>query len=138
MLALFALLISSRSVCEKPPPPQLFDSTRTLAAAPKICFAWIANSMALTAPTVLPLPFAPRNFSAMMLAVQLMPVTPTPLFARAPMVPETCVPWLLSTMGWQLFAKALKPWLPAGHVYVLRPMGTTKLDGADQTLPARS
>ena len=39
MLLALALLISSRSACENPPPPQLFESTRTLAAAPKLALA---------------------------------------------------------------------------------------------------
>ena len=35
----------------------------------------------------------------MMLAVQFTPATPAPLLPTAPMVPATCVPWSLSSLG---------------------------------------
>src|SRR5258706_524429 len=47
----------------------------------------MANSMALIASEVLPVPVASRNFAAMMLAFQLTPVTPTPLLPRPAIVP---------------------------------------------------
>ena len=40
-----------------------------------------------------------RNFKAMIETDQLTPATPWPLLPTAPIVPETCVPWLLSSIG---------------------------------------
>ena len=37
-----------------------------------------------------------------------------------------------------MFAIALKPWLPAGHVMELPPTVTVKVVGADQMFAARS
>ena len=38
---------------------------------------------------------------------QLMPATPMPLLPTAPIVPETCVPWPLSSIGLEsLLAKS--------------------------------
>src|SRR5712691_9655246 len=107
-----ALLISSSSAWEKPPPPQLFESTRTLTPA---ILALTAKSMALIASAVVPLPAEFRNFSPMMRVVQFTPTTPTPLFPTAPMVPETCEPWLLSSRGLHVLLMALKPWVPAAQ-----------------------
>ena len=70
----------------------------------------IANT--LMALAVVPPPPALKNLSPMMLAVQLTPTTPTPLLPSAPMVPETCVPWLLSSLGSQVLVIALKPRVP--------------------------
>src|SRR5437899_9080136 len=85
-----AFLISSSSAREDPPPPQLFDKTRTLAPpeAVNAFFAWMANSMALTASEMLPLPPESRNLMPMTLAIQLTPTTPTPLLPAAPRVPD--------------------------------------------------
>src|SRR5713226_2434377 len=118
--------ISSRSACENPPPPQLLESTRTLAPAvsAKAALACTTNSTALIAPSVVPDPPAFRNLAPMILAVQFTPATPMLLFPTAPMVPEQCVPWLLSSSGSQ--------------VLVVPPMVTVKSAGADQMLPARS
>src|SRR5215831_567043 len=94
--------------------------------------------MALTASAVEPLPLAFRNFAPMMLVVQFTPTTPTPLLPAAPIVPETCVPWLLSSIGSHVMVKALKPCVPAAHVIFTPPTVTEKLVGADHTFAARS
>ena len=69
---------------------------------------------------------------------QLTPTTPSALLPAAPIVPETCVPWSLSSIGLQVIAMALKPWLPAGQVIGTPPMVTVNADGADHMLAARS
>ena len=69
----------------------------------------MVNSIALIALASVPLPAASRNLLPMTLATQFTPVTPTALLPRAPMVPDTCVPWLLSSMGSQVFRMALNP-----------------------------
>src|SRR5713226_3732254 len=132
--------ISSRSACENPPPPQLLESTRTLAPAvsAKAALACTTNSMALIAPSVVPDPPAFRNLAPMILAVQFTPATPMLLFPTAPMVPEQCVPWLLSSSGLQVLLMALKPCVPAAQLMVMLPMVTVKSAGADQMLAARS
>src|SRR5437899_9289628 len=58
-----ARLISSSRAWENAPPPQLFESTRTLAplVAAKAALACTANSMALIALAVVPEPVASRN-----------------------------------------------------------------------------
>jgi hypothetical protein len=87
-------VISSNSACENGPPAQLFERTRMFAAPDgNAAFTWMANSIAFTASASVPVPLADRNLSPIMLANQLMPVTPTPLFPTAPIVPATCVPW---------------------------------------------
>src|SRR5258706_15238530 len=98
----------------------------------------MANSIPLIASEVLPLPPELRNLMVMMLAVQLPPTTPMVLLPFAPMVPDVCVPWLLSSIGSHVLRIALKPCVPAAQVIVDPPMVTVKLDGADQTLAARS
>src|SRR6267378_5066974 len=95
-------------------------------------------SMALMAPAVEPLPPESRNFAPMMLASQLTPTTPTPLLPTAPIVPDTCEPWLLSSSGLHVLLMALKPCVPAAHVIKSPPMFTMNAVGADQTLAARS
>ena len=55
--------------------------------------------MARTASLVYPLPLASMNRRAMMRVRWAIPVTPTPLFPVAPMVPATWVPWPLSSIG---------------------------------------
>ena len=43
----------------------------------------------------------------MILTFQFTPTTPTPLLPTAPIVPETCVPWLWSSNGLlSLFTKS--------------------------------
>src|SRR6266568_3274793 len=122
-----ALLISSRSACEKPPPPQELLRTRTLTPA---CFARTAQSMAETAPLVEPEPLALRNLSAISRVVGLTPITPRPLFPTAPIVPETCVPWRLSSIGSHVAVMTLYPCVPPGQ-----PLSCVALD---QMLAARS
>jgi hypothetical protein len=98
----------------------------------------MVNSIALIASEMLPLPLELKNLAAMMLVVQLTPTTPMLLLPSAPIVPDTCVPWLLSSIGSQVLEMALNPCVPAPHVIVVPPIVTVKLDGADQTLAARS
>ena len=44
----------------------------------------------------------------MMLTSQFTPVTPTVLFPTAPIIPDTCVPWSLSSIGSEsLFAVSM-------------------------------
>src|SRR5216684_5384416 len=90
-----ARLISSNRAWENAPPPQLFESTRTLAplVAAKAALACTTNSMALMASAVVPVPVASRNLLPMMLAVQFTPTTPVPLFPTAPIVPERWLPY---------------------------------------------
>src|SRR5476649_906503 len=94
--------------------------------------------MASIASAVVPEPLAPRNFAAMMLAVQLTPATPTALLPDAPIVPATCVPWLLSSIGSHVFSSALYPCVPAAHAMATPPMVTLNGAGADQMLAVRS
>src|SRR6266850_1987243 len=131
MLLAFALLISSSSACEKPPPLQLFD--RILTLAPVAAEAWITNSIALIESACVPTPLASRNFDAMTLAVQFTPVAPLPLLPVAPIVPDTWVPWPLSSYGSQVFRIASNPCVPAAQVMVWPPMVTLNDAGADQT-----
>ena len=76
--AAFALLMASSRACEKPPPPQLFDSTRTSApfTEANVDFACTAKLMALMASEVRPCPLAPMNFRPIMLTFQFTPVMP--------------------------------------------------------------
>ena len=94
--------------------------------------------MALIASAVVPLPLASRNFTPMMLAVQLTPTTPTPLPPSAPIVPDTCVPWPLSSIGSQSFVIALNPRLYCGQEIVWPPMVTLKVPAACHTFATRS
>src|SRR6266516_4775751 len=94
--------------------------------------------MAFTASLVKPDPDALMNFSPMMRVVQLTPVTPTPLFPTAPIVPDVCVPWPLSSAGLHENAIALNPCDPAGHVIGLPPTVTVNAAGADHMFAARS
>ena len=73
-----------------------------------------------------------------MLAVQLIPLTPTPLLPTAPIGPAVWVPWLLSSAGLQLFVIALNPCVSAAQEIVRPPTTTENADGADQTFAARS
>src|SRR5436309_13690058 len=102
----------------------------------------MTNSIASIASESVPLPLASKTFEAMMLAVQFTPTTPRPLLPTAPIVPETCVPWPLSSAGLQENAIALNPCEPAGHVIVLaddpEPQVTVKAVGAVHMLAARS
>src|SRR5262245_15916952 len=98
----------------------------------------MANSTALIASAIVPLPLASRNLMPITLAIQFTPTTPSPLFPTAPIVPETCVPWLWSSIGLQVIAMALKPCDPAGQVIGTPPIVTVYGAGADQTLAARS
>src|SRR6267378_549270 len=74
----------------------------------------------------------------MMLAVQFTPTTPRVLLPAAPMVPDTCVPWPLSSRGSQVLVIALKPCVPAAQVIVRPAIVTVKDVGADQTFALRS
>src|SRR5258708_36647519 len=94
--------------------------------------------MALIASVVVPLPAELRNFKPMILVVQFTPTTPAVLLPTAPIVPETWVPWLWSSMGSQVFVIALNPWVLAAQVTLVPPTVTVKPAGADQTLAARS
>src|SRR5262249_23351371 len=136
MLFALALLISSSSPCEKPPMLQLADSTRTLApvAAP----AWITNWIASMASATVPTPVASRNFAAIIVAVQLTPATPLPLFPTAPIVPATCVPWPLSSYGSHVRVMALKPCVPMSQWIGWPPIVTVNGIGADHTFAAGS
>ena len=98
----------------------------------------MVNSIALMASEASPRPGAVRNFAPIMLAVQFTPTTPTPLFPTAPIVPETWVPWPLSSRGSHKLVMALNPWLPAGQTMGSPPMFTMKVLGADQTFAAKS
>ena len=138
MSALLARLIALKRACEFPAPPQLADSTLTLADAPKIAFTWMAKSIALTASDVLPVPLESRNLSPMILVVQFTPATPAALLPTAPMVPDTWVPCAASSIGSHEFNVALKPCVPAAQVTDIPFTMTVKLDGADQIFAARS
>src|SRR5258706_16470252 len=85
-----------------------------------------------------PPPLASRNLMPITCVVQFTPTTPAPFPPVAPIVPETWVPWLWSSIGLQVIAAALNPWEPAGHVIVTPSMLTEKGAGADHTLAARS
>src|SRR5437773_1983382 len=97
----------------------------------------MVNSIASIAPAVDPLPLASRNFAPMMLAIQFTPTTPDPLLPRAPIVPDTCDPWSLSSRGLHVLVMALKPCVPAAQL-IVPPMLTVNAVGADQTFAARS
>ena len=59
--------------------------------------------------------------------------------AAAPMIPETWVPWLLSSKGSQELSNELKPWTPAEHcTWLPLKVVTVKLLVADHTFAARS
>src|SRR5712691_5137777 len=94
--------------------------------------------MALIAPAVVPLPLASRNFEPMMLAIQFTPTTPTALLPTAPIVPDVCEPWLLSSSGLHVLVIALNPCVPAAQAIARPPTVTVNAAGADQTLAARS
>src|SRR5262245_18517511 len=111
---------------------------RTLAALPNVFLAWIANSMHSMASAVFPLPDALRNLSPMMLVVQFTTTTPELLLPLAPIVPETWLPWLLSSSGLQVLLTALKPCDTAGQLIVWPPTVTVNAAGADQMFAARS
>src|SRR5438093_1329509 len=98
----------------------------------------MTKSIASIASAIVPVPAVLRAFDAMMLVVQFTPTTPRLLLPTAPIVPETCVPWPLSSRGSHVLVIALKPCAPAGHVIVWPPMTTLKENGADQTFAARS
>src|ERR671923_2114294 len=83
--------IASASACEYSSPAQeLFRICAPLRVAYRI--APIASA-------VVPDPFAPRNFSAIVRTVQLTPEIPIPLSPIAPIVPATCVPCPWSSAG---------------------------------------
>src|SRR5438874_12997222 len=94
--------------------------------------------MPLIASPTLPLPLASRNLIPIDCVTQLTPTTPSALLPDAPIVPDTWVPWLWSSMGSQVIVMALKPCVPAGHVIATPPMVTVKADGADHMLSVRS
>ena len=98
--ALRAFVMASESARLNPPPPPqlLFDILAPCATA---------KFRALMAPEVDPLPVASRNFRAMIWTFQFTPVTPMPLLPAAPIVPATCVPWLLSSIGLPLLPTKL-------------------------------
>jgi hypothetical protein len=73
-----------------------------------------------------------------MLAVQFTPVTPAVLFPAAAIVPATCVPWLLSSLGSHVFVIALKPRVPDPQRIATPPIVTVKAVGAFHTFAARS
>ena len=106
MPAVLASSMAFSSACEKPVPPQLFDSTRRLDALPSTAFACTANSIARIPLATVPEPVESRNRSPIMLVVQLTPLTPAPLLPTAPMVPETCVPWSFWSIGLHVFVIA--------------------------------
>src|ERR1051325_851499 len=85
-----------------------------------------------------PVPVLYRNLIPISRVVQLTPVTPRPLLPAAPMVPDVCEPWPLSSYGSHVLAMALKPWVPAEHRMVRPPMTTENACGADQAFGARS
>ena len=116
--------------------PQLADSTRTSAPplGANAALAWIAKSMPLIAASTVPLPLESRNLIPISWVIQLMPTTPSALLPDAPIVPETCVPWLWSSIGLQVMAMALKPCVPAGQVIGTPPMVTVNAAGADHML----
>src|SRR5262249_30493415 len=105
-----ALLISSSSAWLKAPPPQELLRTRTLTPA---ILAWTAKSIAVMASAVLPEPPASRNLRPIKVTVQLTPTTPAPLFPTAPIVPETWLPWLLSSRGAPVASEDIEPVGPA-------------------------
>src|SRR6476619_6177949 len=101
----------------------------------------MAKSIASTAAAVLPLPLASRNFNPMRRVVQFTPTTPVALLPTAPIVPDTCVPWMLSSLGSHDWVMALYPCEPAAQEIVapLPPASfTLNAVGADQMLAARS
>ena len=49
-----------------------------------------------------PKPSASNILHGMSRTFQLTPTTPTPLLPTAPMMPATCVPWALSSIGSEL------------------------------------
>src|SRR3954447_21664277 len=136
MLLLWARLISSSSACEKPAVLQLLLSTRTLA--PVTADALITKSSALIALLTDPTPLESRNFAAIRRVVQFTPVTPTPLLPAAPMMPDTCVPWPLSSIGRHVLVIALNPCVPCAQLTARPPTVTVNGAGADHTLLTRS
>jgi len=53
----------------------------------------------MIASDVYPEPSEPRNFTAMMRAVQQTPATPVALLPTAAAVPDVCEPWPWSSIG---------------------------------------
>ena len=68
-----------------------------------------AQSMPCDTANVLPLPVLSSTFTGMILHSQQTPAPPTMLFVFAAMMPDTNVPWLLSSVVIVLFATKLKP-----------------------------
>ena len=62
------------------------------------------------AAAMLPYPSASKNLQGISLTFQLTPTTPTPLLPTAPMVPATCVPWPLSSIGSESPLMGAMPW----------------------------
>ena len=74
----------------------------------------------------------------MIRVVQFTPTTPSRLLPVAPMVPDTCVPWLWSSIGSQVRLIALKPCVPAAQVTGVPPTSTVNDEGAVHIFAARS
>ena len=91
------------------------------------------------ASAVVPLPVAARNLQAMIRTVQLTPTTPTPSLPTAPIVPATWVPWLLSSMGFEVLLAVSMPkqsstWpLPSSSTPLLLQSGALRNMFADRS-----
>src|SRR5258708_6169590 len=86
-----------------------------------------------------PNPCESKNLQGRICTFQFTPTTPTPLLPTAPRIPDTWVPWLLSSNGSQELFTALNPWTPAEHrIWAPLIVVTVNPLGADQTLAARS
>ena len=107
--------MASNSACENPPPPQLLFVATIFSP---LSFIDFTKSRQVTAASVVPPPKAFRNLQGMMRTDQFTPTTPTPLFPVAPIVPDTCVPCPLSSIGSQVLLTALNPRLPAGQLII--------------------
>src|SRR5215467_2100723 len=88
--------MASINACEKSPPPQLLLVATILTPSSFIVLTYSKQAMA---PSVVPCPLASKNLQDISLTFQLTPTTPTLLFPTAPIVPPTCVPWPLSSIG---------------------------------------
>src|SRR5208283_5313950 len=91
---------------EKGPPPQLLFVATILTPE---SFSDLIRSRHSIAPPTSPPPWASKNLQGRIWTCQFTPLTPTPLLPTAPIVPETWVPWPLSSMGSQVPDMELKP-----------------------------
>src|SRR5262249_17901612 len=93
------------------------------------------------ASAVVPDPSAPMNLIGTMLTCQLTPVTPRPLLPAAPRMPDTWVPWPLSSLGsleparqFQPFTSSTKPFPSSSTPLLAQPEhdspGFAQLSGA--------